>query len=194
MIELNLPIAQTFSMPLDVEKFKRILAGEQVEGHLGNFDFTQEVWLEIEMARKNGGTILYATTSIEQKMEAVLLNYFMGRFVKYGAKRELFEREILQSSALSYRAKKDLVVKVIEEGEFLRGGQKNAIQKHLKDIMEWRNAFAHGKLQYESKKGCILKYYSGSSKSLHLSDAYWAKVEACFKECDALIDEVDRKI
>lgn len=66
--------------------------------------------------------------------------------------------------------------------------------KHLKEIIEWRNAFAHGKLIFDSKTGCVLEYYSGHSKKLHLTDKYWDEVELCFKKCNDFLDEVERKL
>jgi hypothetical protein len=196
MKEITLPITQTFSLPLDIAAFKRILAGEdkQQGGPLGTITIGEKEWLEINTARRNGGTILYATTSIEQKMEFVLLNYFMGPFIRHDPKREMFEQEILKSTALSYSSKKELVVKIITEGELLKGKKKNTVQTHLKSIMEWRNAFAHGKILHDAKMGCTLEYYSGRKQKLHLSDKYWGEVESCFKECDAHLDEAARQL
>lgn len=196
MKELALPITQTFSVSLNMDVFRSALAGDgKHQGvPLGTIVFDEKVSSEIATARRNGGTILYATTSIEQKMESVLLNYFMGSFVRFNAKRDMFAREILQSTALSFSAKKELVVKVITEGDLLLGKKKDIVQQRLKYIMEWRNAFAHGKILHDSKTGCIIEYYSGKKKTQDLSDEFWNKVEMHFKECDALLDEVVRQL
>lgn len=196
MKEIALPITQTFSVSLNVEAFKSALAGDSKhQGNpLGTLVVDEKAWSEIATARRNGGTILYATTSIEQKMEFILLNYFMGRFIRHDPKRDMFEQEILKSKALSFSAKKELVIKVITEDELLQGKKKNTVQKHLKNIMEWRNAFAHGKILHNSLKGCIVEYYSGHKQKLYLSDEYWNEVETCFKECDVLLDDVGRQL
>jgi hypothetical protein len=196
MREIALPTTQTFSVSLNVDAFKSALAGDSKHQGvpLGTVVVDEKAWLEIATARRNGGAILYATTSIEQKMEFILLNYFMGRFIRYDSKRDMFEREILKSTALSFSAKRELVVKVITEGELLQRKKKNIVQKHLKSIMEWRNAFAHGKILHNSPKGCIVEYYSGHKQKLHLSDEYWNEVETCFKECDVLLDEVGHQL
>jgi hypothetical protein len=196
MREITLPTTQTFSMPLDLDVLRSTFAGDgRHQGvTLGTMVVNEKVLSEIATARKNGGAILYATTSIEQKMEYMLLDYFMGPFIRFDARREMFGREILKSTALSYSDKKELVVKVITEGELLLGKKKNIVQKHLKSIMEWRNVFAHGKILHDSKMGCILEYYSGHKQKLYLSDKYWNEVETCFKECDALLDEVGRRL
>lgn len=196
MREITLPTTQTFSVSLNVDAFRSALAGE-AKHHgvpLGTVIVDENAWSEIATARKNGGAILYATTSIEQKMEYMLLDYFMGPFIRHDPKRWMFEQEILKSTALSFSAKKELVVKIVNEDELLPGKKKGNVQHHLKSIMEWRNAFAHGKLLHDTKNGCIVEYYSGHKKKLHLSDEYWNEVETCFKECNALLDEVGRQL
>ena len=197
MKEINLPITQTFSITIDTRNFDMSKAVDMGNGHvsipLGNI-VDENISSIVEIARKNGGKVLYATTSIEQKLEAILLEYFMGPFIKHDDRRVMFEREILQSSALSYRAKKELVAKVINNGDLLPGNKKNVIQSYLKKIMEWRNAFAHGKIQHDSMAGCFVTYYSGELKTLSLTDEYWDEVERCFKECDAILSEAQQQL
>lgn len=118
----------------------------------------------------------------------------MGPFVSHDDRRAMFEGEILQSSALTYKTKKELTIKVINNHELLPGTKKNKVQKYLKEIMEWRNAFAHGKIQHDSMNGCFIKYYSGEPKTLPLSDGYWDEVEHCFKECTELLKEALQKL
>jgi flagellar biosynthesis protein FlhA len=76
----------------------------------------------------------------------------------------------------------------------LTGKKKNALQDYLAKITEWRNAFAHGKVQHNSQSGCFISYYSGNQKTLRLTDDYWDNVERVFRGCDGLIDEVTRKV
>lgn len=196
MKELVLPATQTFSMPLDVTVLKKGMIGEgHNQGHtLGSLTVNERVWSDVATAKKNGGAILYTTTSIEQKLESILLNYFLGPSISFNDQRRMFDREILKSTLLSFSAKKELVIKVINEGELLSKKNKPVLPKHLKEIMEWRNAFAHGKLIYDSKKGCVLEYYSGHNKKLHLTDEYWVEVETCFKKCNDFLDEVERRL
>ncbi len=155
MKEIVLPTTQTFSMPLDATTLKSGMVGE---GHnqgraLGSLTVNERVWSEVATAKKNGGAILYATTAIEQKLESILLNYFLGPSISFNDQRRMFDREILKSTLLSFSAKNELVIKVINEGELLSKKNKPVIPKYLKEIMEWRNAFAHGKLIYDSKRG-----------------------------------------
>lgn len=181
-------------MPLKADMSKAIDLGNGMFrvtlGEISSSDYSPI----IETARKNGGNVLYATTSIEQQLEAILMQYFMGTFAKHEERRQLFEREILQSSALSYNAKKELVSKIVTHNKIINAKKINNLQQKLKQVMEWRNAFAHGKLIYDTKAGCSLRFYSGSAKNLVLTDDYWTDIEKCFYECSALLNEVQREL
>ena len=100
MKEINLPINQTFSLTIDTHKLDMSNAVNMGDGSLkiplGTI-VDENISLKVETARKNGGRVLYATTSIEQTLEAILLEYFMGPFIKHEERRVMFEREILQS-------------------------------------------------------------------------------------------------
>ncbi len=197
MKEITLPITQSYSITIDMHNLDTSNAVDMGGGRfripLGNI-VDENITSIVETARKNGGKVLYATTSIEQKLEAILLEYFMGPFIRHNDRRVMFEREILQSSALSYRTKKELVIKLISDNELLPGNKKNVTQGYLKKIMEWRNAFAHGKIKHDSKAGCFVTYYSGKLNTLHLTDGYWDEVERCFKECDVLLNEAQQQL
>ena len=197
MREINLPMTQTYSITFTPQMFDSSKAVDMGNGRLviplGNI-VDPQIGAVVETARRNGGKILYATTSIEQTLENILLNYFMGQFVEHEDRRVMFEHEVLQSSALSYRAKKELVTKIINNEALLEGKKKSAVQGNLRTIMEWRNAFAHGKIQHDTKKGCFIRYYSGETKTITLNDSYWDEVEKTFQECVELLKESERQL
>jgi hypothetical protein len=188
---------QTFSLTIDPQMLDLSKAVDIGNGRrrvsLGTLVDAQ-ITATVETARKNGGKIVYATTSIEQTLESILLEYFMGPFVEHDERRVMFEHEVLQSSALSYRAKKELVIKIINNDNLLKGNKKDAVQKHLKKIMEWRNAFAHGKIQHDTKMGCFVRYYSGEIKTITLNEHYWDEVEKSFQECVELLKETVQQL
>ena len=197
MKEIDLPINQTFSLTIEPQNMDMSQAVDVGDGRflvpLGNIvdDSISEI---TEIARKNGGKILYATTSIEQQLESILLRYFMGPFKGHEERRVMFEREILQSSALSYSSKKSLVSKILNGNKILDGKKRNKLQGYLKKIMEWRNAFAHGKIQHDNKAGCFIKYYSGRPIDLSLTDDFWDEVVNSYKECHEILNVVNKKI
>jgi hypothetical protein len=197
MREINLPITQTVSITFnpgafDLSKSVDVGSGRR-QISLGTI-YDEKTGAVMETARRNGGKILYATTSIEQTLENMLLNYFMGPFIEHEDRRVMFEHEVLQSSALTFRAKKDLAIKIIHNDNLVEGTKKNAIQKHLKNIMEWRNAFAHGKIQHDTKRGCFIRYYSGDTKTITLDDQYWDDVEKTFRECVELLKKAEQQL
>jgi len=197
MKEIDLPITQTYSLTIDTHN---IDMSKAVDAGSGRFMVPLGIVVDpqmaasVVMARQNGGKVLYATISIEQKLEGVLLDFFMGPFVQHDDRRALFEQEVLQSSALSFNAKRTLVTKIVNDQDLLIGKKKGSLQGQLKKIMEWRNAFAHGKVQHDSRTGCFIKYYSGDPKTLALNDAYWDDVEQTFKSCDGLLQEAKQAL
>ncbi|WP_417766332.1 hypothetical protein [Spongiibacter tropicus] len=197
MREINLHVTTTYTATIDTRNVKPDqlvdLGGGRTALSFGTF-FSEEYAEVVKVARRNGGQVLYAATSIEQSIENILLNYFMGPFTPMNSPRQLFEVEVLQSSALTYRAKKDLLSKVINESGALSGKRKNKLQSHLKKVMEWRNAFAHGKIQHDATKGCVVRYYSGDSKQLTLSENTLDEIEHTFKECRTLLNLVLSRI
>jgi hypothetical protein len=86
------------------------------------------------------------------------------------------------------------VTKIINNERLLAGKQKSAAQEHLRTIMEWRNAFAHGKIQHDTQMGCFVRYYSGGTKTLSLTDKYWDEVEKTFQECVELLKEAQQQL
>lgn len=197
MKDINLPINQTVSLTIYPRNIDMSNAVEIENGQfivpLGDM-INESISAIMEKARINGGKVLYATTSIEGQLETLLLTYFMGPFVRHEQRRVLFEREILQSSALSYSSKKELVSTIVNEHHLLQGKKKNKLQGGLKKIMEWRNAFAHGKVQHDNTQGCFIKYYSGGIRQLKLTDEFWSNLEVVFNECSELIKEAGDKI
>lgn len=197
MKEISLPITQTFSLTIDRHNLDMSNAVDAGDGRflvpLGNI-IDETISATVAVARHNGGKVLYATTSIEQKMESILLDYFMGSFDGTNDRRVLFEREVLQSSALSYNAKRSLITKVVNDQNLLDGRDKGSLQGLLKKVMDWRNAFAHGKVQHDSRAGCFIKYYSGEPKTLALTEAFWDEVEKAYADCDRLLDKAKQQL
>lgn len=197
MKDIELPITKTFSITIDTYNTD---TSETVEMENGQFTVPLEdvvnksILATTEKARTNGGKVLYAATSIEQQLEGLLLRYFMGSFTEDNEPREMFEREILQSSALTYSSKKELTTKIVNELDLLQGKNKNRLQSALKNIMNWRNAFAHGKVQHDNMLGCSIQYYSGGRQQLKLTDDFWSGLEITFTECSRLLKEAHDKL
>lgn len=157
-------------------------------GKIGPEDFK-----DLEIARGNGSVILWATICLEQKMNRAITNFFLGPFNGPSAARSLFENEVISSASFPFSFKKQLIDKLCAELPDIDGRTRSKTQGCLKKIITWRNAFAHGHLQFDSKKGVLLNYYSGSPKTDTLTDAYWDEIESVFAECDGLIGAIEKR-
>jgi len=196
MKEITLPITNTFSLTSQIDKVDYSQCEKMGDSYLvplGNM-VSPEKQKEIDIARLNGGKILYATTSIERKVEHILLDYFLGPFEGHEERRVIFENDVIQSSSFSYSFKKGLIKKIVDSHELLHGKNKNHLNKYLTDIMNWRNAFAHGNIKYNDPKGCLLEYYSAGKKTSILNDIYWENIEKTYYECERLLKELDKNI
>jgi hypothetical protein len=144
---------------------------------------------ELAQARKNGSQVIYATIAIENLLGDIITNYLFGKF-KVDPKREFFVNEILNTSHIAFATKKALVLKIIDELKFFGSSsdmnskrkkdinkKKGDFDRHIVEVMNYRNAFAHGKLRYESNRGCVLQFYSGGHKEHVLDDKFWTKIE-----------------
>lgn len=58
-----------------------------------------------------------------------------------------------------------------------------AVKAALSSVMNWRNAFAHGKVLHELNGGFLLQYHSGGHQELVLDDVFFEKVEATVRHC-----------
>lgn len=192
MKEIDLPVTTTYSITVDTHNMSDMpiedIAGKKMVS-LGTIDIGEKS-NDIIIARNNGGKILYATTSIEQKLERIISHYIFGLFLGPHPERSFFENEILGSSNIGFNFKKELVKKLINSEKLLEGKNKHKLERKLADIMMWRNAFAHGKLQYDNVQGCFLKYYSNGHKQMMLDDQFWDVTVQTFEESDKILDQI----
>ena len=189
MKSIKLPISQTMSSSIDLGNLTKDDVVE-VDGKriikMGAIDVAAGV-KELNCARENGAQVVYAATSVETQLEDFLLLYFIGPFLGPDERRDFFVHNVLQSSGISYSFKKELVLKIVDKYGFVKGKDKSDLTKCLKSIMDWRNAFAHGRLEHDSQLGAVLRFFSGSPKAITLNDEYWSQVEECFENARRLV-------
>jgi len=57
----------------------------------------------------------------------------------------------------------------------------DAFKKELYNVMEYRNAFAHGHIVADYDSGFLkIAYHSGTNKRINLDNEYWTKLVVCF--------------
>ncbi|MEW8232527.1 MAG: hypothetical protein AB2745_19555 [Candidatus Thiodiazotropha endolucinida] len=195
MREITLPAVHTVSISIDLNDLDvepEVMPNGTESIYIGGI---AEPHIEaLNMARDNGTKVLWATICLEKKLESILVNYFMGSFSGPCSKRQLFESELIQSSSFPFSLKKNLIDKLSAQVPSFQGKDRTKLQQMLKSVMSWRNAFAHGTLCADSKKGILLRYYSGGMKEDQLNDSYWNTVEDTFNRCDELVDQLSKQV
>ncbi|UCG48835.1 MAG: hypothetical protein JSU94_03455 [Phycisphaerales bacterium] len=150
MKRIELPISRSFATrPIDIwEARKKLASGECTKIPLGSIDFSC-CGKELDQARTNGGLIIWSAICLEQKLERVITRYmFPNTEAPNGRGRKFFESNIVKGDILSYAAKKRLAVNLVNDAGLLKGKDKDEFSRVLKKVMDFRNAFAHGGIEY----------------------------------------------
>jgi hypothetical protein len=191
MKELNLPITQRFATrTVDMrEALKDLASGKIDKIPLGTIDFGAS-GKDLNQARANGGMVIWSAACLEEKLDSLIIRFLFSFEDSQNQKgRQFFASRIMRSDHLSYAAKKSLVVDIVNGESLLEGRDKADLEKALKDVMDFRNAFAHGEVTFEEDKGCVLSYWRGGPKRDVLSEDYWNKLENIFKRADQLVEQ-----
>ena len=171
-------MTQAYTMPIDLQAIKQELAKSDRPKQIpiGSLDFGQSNQT-LHDIRENGAQVLYAASSIEWQMDEIISNYVFPGEMGRNDRRDFFVQNILKTSAFTYAFRKQIVEKLINDHDLLEGKDKNHLVSGLKQIMSCRNAFAHGRIEYDSKKGGVLNYYEGSPEHRFLttSTGQWSK-------------------
>jgi len=184
MKKIDLPGTFTVSIPIDLN---------QPPDANGVFEFggmDADGYEELELSKGNISSIIWSAICLESLMENVITNYFFGKFSGLDIKRDLFQRELLQSSSMQFSFKKKLLNKICDQRDEISGKKSSKLQGTLKRVMQWRNAFAHGKLSYNTKEGVILSYFSGDHKTEILNEKFWDSLEQDFELSEQLLKEL----
>jgi hypothetical protein len=196
MKELNLPITQRFATrTVDMrDSLKDLTSGKIDKIALGTIDFGTS-GKDLNQARANGGMVIWSATCLEEKLDSLIIRFVFSFEDSQNQKgRQFFISNIMKSDHLSYAAKKNLVVNIVNKESLLEGRDKADLEKVLKDVMDFRNAFAHGEVTFKEDKGCLLSYWRGEPKSDVLSEEYWNNLEKIFKRADQLVEQAFTKL
>lgn len=175
-------------------KFKNIYSFHaRIDPIKGPFSFeTSPLTSEIDQAKENGAKVLGATVEIEHKLEDIIQKYLFDS--SYHAEGAFFNNEILKTSFFTFAAKKQVVLSLTKNLKLLDGAKYSELQKLLKKIMLFRNAFVHGELVgFHNKNIVLLRYFSGEPKENKLTDEYWDELVKIFEETEKVIKEIEEK-
>jgi hypothetical protein len=138
---------------------------------------------EIAIIEKNGSELITATVMLEERMIEAVSTLLFGKAENGGVQRDFFVDEIMGTSDFSFAFKRRVFTRLLERTEKLDAESIKELKAGLNRVMEWRNAFAHGKVLHEYNGGFALQYYSGGAKELVLDDAFFEKVESTVRSC-----------
>jgi hypothetical protein len=191
MKKIDLPISRRFvTRTIDMhEALKDLASGKIDKIPLGTIDFGVS-GKDLDQARANGGMVIWSAICLDERLDSVITKFvFSSEDIKNHKGRQFFTNRIMKDDHFSYAVKKKLIVEIVNSESLLEGPEKGEVDKTLKDVMDFRNAFAHGEVIFEEDKGCVLSYWKGGPQRDVLSEEYWQKLENTFKRAHELVEK-----
>ena len=111
MKEITIPISDHYCLVSETDRVYEQGQG----GYLCDTTFQYE----LETARTNGGKILFATSSIEQKLDFVISSYFFDLNQQDNPKKTFFETEVLSLSNFTFSTKRKIFLKIINNAHLI---------------------------------------------------------------------------
>ena len=138
---------------------------------------------DLATIEKNGSELIMAAVMLEDRMIEAVSNLLFGKAADARKPREFFVAEIMGTSDFSFAFKRRVFTRLLEHTGALDAPAIKDLKAGLNKVMEWRNAFAHGKVLHEHNGGYLLQYYSGGAQELVLSDEFFERVENTVRNC-----------
>jgi hypothetical protein len=135
-------------------------------------------WEMIRRLRDRGTKVLAAALAIEDVIVQILARTIFEEMDKH---RNFAVGLIFTSDWCSFSAKRRLLLAAIERFTLLEGKAKTGLDESLSRVMRYRNAFAHGSIEFDGKS-YVLRYFESTPKVATLNDEYWEKLERAFSE------------
>lgn len=157
--------------------------------------FKSEEWHQkIEVINENRLSIINALNELEKTINEIITYYFFGNVLYDTVNRSQFEGMILAQGWCSFNAKKNILIKILEERKSLKGKTKDEYLKLLKKVISVRNTFAHGHLIVSNKDEIIIGYHEGDPENIKLKSEFFEKFEIDFKRCYDLTREIAKDL
>jgi hypothetical protein len=138
-------------------------------------------------ANKNGQEVISATLIVERALED-LISYYCIDFEEKD-KIRFFSDNILRSNWFSFGAKKTVYLSIVNKEKFVKGKRKSLLEKLLKRVMSYRNAFVHGDFVHK-EDGTYINYFEGQKTEDLLDDRFWEEVQQIFDDIFEILEEV----
>jgi hypothetical protein len=139
----------------------------------------------VDKFRQRATAVMTAAVAVEDLIVSVLLKSLLREVREH---RELVASLILNSDWCSFSAKRKLLFASIKQFSLMNGSEAEQLNKGFGHVMRYRNAFAHGSIQYDGSQ-YVLKYFEGEPRVAELNDVYWELLEQRINDTwDALND------
>lgn len=151
---------------------------------------------EIETAKYNGGMFIWAASEVEARMNDLIAKALfppsdMGKISPQGG---FFRLHFLGASHLEFAGKLKILSAMIEERCLMPKKEREQFEQKMRIVARYRNAFAHGKITYDAKNGCILSYYTGDHKKDEFNDSLVDKLQEYYHIAVAAIEDLSAKL
>jgi len=155
-------------------------------------DQVQVTWNPEELTkRKDRGLRVISSAIAIETIINDLLRATLFRELK--ADLDFVSGIFLESDKISFSNKRKILIEIIEKESLLAGPSKPELEKNLRDVMRYRNAFAHGSIviigsNYE------LQYFETSKRHELLNEEFWDKIEKIFNDAFNTLNQLIDKI
>lgn len=190
MKRIQLPIGPTVSFTISLNPPP---GGGVV--HLGSIDGAT-MTPEIETAKYNGGMFIWAATEVEARLSDLLAKALFppAKDGKISPEGGFFRLHFLGASHLEFAGKLTIACAMIEERCLMPKKERLEFEQKLRAVMRYRNAFAHGKITYDSKQGCVLSYYTNGHKKDEFNDAFVEKLQDHYHAAVKAIEDLEKML
>ena len=137
----------------------------------------------VAVIEMNGSELITAAVMLEERMLEAVGKLLFPKGSGNQLQRDFFAEEIMSTSDFTFAFKRRVFTRLLERTEALGPGAIKELKAGLNKVMEWRKAFAHGKIVHEHNGGFVLVYYSGGRKELVLDDTFFEQVESTIRNC-----------
>lgn len=130
---------------------------------------------------KKRGVVLSSSLLIEELLEVMITNIFFSKDIDRVTKeKELFGGAVLEREFFTFMSKWKVFRELCHHHPALNTKDHSDLLRELKEIINIRNRFAHGKVVFKEGKNPTLVYFEDGEKEQLLNDAYFEELRVKF--------------
>ena len=121
---------------------------------------------------------------MEHALSEVLGNLLFGSVQgwhcgKLHISKPYLEALFFENKSVTLDSKRHLLISALESSERLEPQKIKELDRNIRKVMDWRNAFAHGRIRFKGEK-VYLAYFKNGLKQEELTDDFYTKIESYF--------------